>query len=78
MSWLALSVAVRATALPQYELADTFIYDNGRVEQLVSMSGDKLTWSAFEGRQYVRDRNFVVPLLHWETVESQRRPPSVA
>jgi hypothetical protein len=51
-------------------LADTFIYDNGRVEQLVSMSGDRLTWSAFEGRQYVRDRNFVLPLLHWETVES--------
>jgi hypothetical protein len=67
----AVSVAVRATPLPQYELADTFIYDIGRVEQLVFMSGDKLTWSAFEGRQYVRDRNFVVPLLHWETVESQ-------
>jgi hypothetical protein len=69
--WLAVSVAIRAAALPQYELADTFIYDNGRVEQLVSMSGDKLTWSAFEGRQYVRDRNFVVPLLGWETVESK-------
>jgi hypothetical protein len=69
--WLAVGAAVRATPLPQYELADTFIFDNGRVEQLVSMSGDKLTWSAFEGRQYVRDRNFVVPLLHWETVESK-------
>jgi hypothetical protein len=68
--WFASSAAVSATPLPQYELADTFVYDNGRVEQLVSMSGDKLTWSAFEGRQYVRDRNFVVPLLHWETVES--------
>ena len=67
----AVSVAVGATPLPQYELADTFIYNNGRVEQLVSMSGDKLTWSAFEGRQYVRDRNFVVPLLGWETVESK-------
>jgi hypothetical protein len=69
--WLAASVAVRATPSPQYELADTFIYDNGRVEQLVAMSGDRLTWSAFEGRQYVRDRNFVVPLLDWETVESK-------
>lgn len=68
--WFAFSVAVRATPLPQYELADTFVYDNGRVEQLVSVSGDELTWSAFEGRQYVRDRNFVLPLLHWETVES--------
>lgn len=69
--WLSVGAAVGATPLPQYELTDTFIYDNGRVEQLVAMSGDKLTWSAFEGRQYVRDRNFVVPLLHWETVESK-------
>jgi hypothetical protein len=68
--WLAVGAAVRAAPLPQYELADTFIYDNGRVEQLVSMSENRLTWSAFEGRQYVRDRNFVVPLLHWETGES--------
>ena len=70
--WIAASVAVHAApSLPQYELADAFIYDNGRVEQLVAMSGDRLTWSAFEGRRYVRDRNFVVPLLHWETVESK-------
>jgi hypothetical protein len=68
--WIAMSVAARAAALPQYELADAFIYDNGRVEQLVAMSGDRLTWSAFEGRRYVRDRNFVLPLLHWETGES--------
>jgi hypothetical protein len=68
--WLTATAATHATPLPQYELADTFIYDNGRVEQLVSLSGDELTWSAFEKRQYVRDRNFVVPLLHWETVES--------
>lgn len=68
--WLAASVAAHAAPLPQYELQDTFIYDNGRVEQLVSMSGDTLTWSAFEGREYVRDRNFVIPLLKWGTVES--------
>jgi hypothetical protein len=68
--WLAAAGAAPATQLPQYELQDTFIYDNGRVEQLVSMSGDTLTWSAFEGREYVRDRNFVIPLLQWGTVES--------
>ena len=68
--WLTVTVVGHATPLPQYEVADTFIYDNGRVEQLVSMSGDELTWSAFEGREYVRDRNFVVPLLHWKTGES--------
>jgi hypothetical protein len=68
--WLAVAGAAHAAQLPQYELQDTFIYDNGRVEQLVSMSGDTLTWSAFEGREYVRDRNFVIPLLQWGTVES--------
>jgi hypothetical protein len=68
--WLTATVAAHATALPQYEPADTFIYDNGRVEQLVSTSGDELTWSAFEGREYVRDRNFVVPLLRWRTPDS--------
>jgi hypothetical protein len=68
---LAASGAVRAAPLPQYEPGDAFIYDNGRVEQLVSASDDKLTWSPFEGRQYVRDRNFILPLLEWETVESR-------
>jgi hypothetical protein len=68
--WLAIAGATQAAQLPQYELQDTFIYDNGRVEQLVSASGDTLTWSAFEGREYVRDRNFVIPLLQWGTVES--------
>jgi hypothetical protein len=68
--WLAVAGAANAAQLPQYELQDAFIYDNGRVEQLVSVSGDTLTWSAFEGRQYQRDRNFIVPLLQWETIES--------
>jgi hypothetical protein len=68
--WLAVAGAAHATQLPQYELQDTFVYDNGRVEQLVSVSGDALTWSAFEGREYVRDRNFIIPLLQWKTVES--------
>jgi len=73
LAWtaVALSVAAPTTSLPQYEIGDAFVYDNGRVEQLVSTSADRLTWSAFEGRQYVRDRNFVIPLLQWETVESR-------
>jgi hypothetical protein len=68
--WLIIAGGSYAAELPQYELQDTFIYDNGRVEQLVSVSGDELTWSAFEGREYVRDRNFIIPLLKWGTVES--------
>ena len=74
LAWITVAVSAVApstTLLPQYEVGDAFIYDNGRVEQLVSTSADRLTWSAFEGRQYVRDRNFVVPLLQWETVESR-------
>lgn len=70
-TFAAASLTTPAAPLPAYEPADTFIYDNGRVEQLISMSGDQLTWSAFEGRQYVRDRNFVLPLLQWNTAESK-------
>ena len=68
---VTLIAATSATSLPQYEMGDTFIYDNGRVEQLAATSDNRLTWSAFEGRQYVRDRNFVVPLLQWDTAESR-------
>ena len=73
IAWIALAVSVVAsgTSLPEYEVGDAFIYDNGRVEQFVSASADRLTWSAFEGRQYVRARNFAVPLLQWETAESR-------
>lgn len=73
LAWIALTVSVTApsVSLPQYEIGDTFIYDNGRVEQLVSTAADRLTWSAFEGRKYVRDRNFMLPLLQWETIESR-------
>jgi hypothetical protein len=69
--WLATAGAVSAAPLPQYELQDTFIYDNGRVEQLVAVDGERLTWSTFAGRRYQRDRNFLLPLLQWETVESR-------
>jgi hypothetical protein len=69
--WLAIAGSATAvSSLPQYQLQDTFIYDNGRVEQLASIDGDTLTWATFAGRQYARDRNFVIPLLEWKTVES--------
>lgn len=73
---LAFAGGAGAESLPEYQLQDTFIYDNGRVEQLASSDGDMLTWSTLPGREYVRDRNFVVPLLQWETEESKgtRRP----
>lgn len=59
------------TASPQYELQDTYIYDDGRVEQLVAMDGETLTWSTLGGRRYQRDRNFTIPLLKWDTVETR-------
>jgi len=68
---LAFAGATSATPLPEYELQDAFIYDDGRVEQLVSMDGNTLTWSTFAGRRYQRDRNFTIPLLQWDTVESK-------
>lgn len=68
---LALAGVVHGAPLPQYELQDAFIYDDGRVEQLVAIEGDTLTWSTPAGRRYQRDRNFTIPLLRWDTVESK-------
>lgn len=67
---LFLSTGAHAVELPQYQLRDTFIYDNGRVEQIVDDKDGALVWSTLGGRQYVRDRNFLLPLLQWQTIES--------
>jgi hypothetical protein len=57
--------AAEAAALPDYGAGDTFVYSNGRVEQLAGIEANRFTWATRGGRRYVRDRNFVVPALSW-------------
>ena len=52
---------------PVYQSRDVFIYDNRRVERLVSIEGEEVTWATLKGREYVRSRNFFLPTLRWRT-----------
>ncbi len=54
-----------ANGLPAYEQGQTFIFDNGRVERVQEILGDRVTWAARSGRTYVRDVNPIVPILAW-------------
>lgn len=51
--------------MPRYERGQTFIFDNGRVERVEAINGDRITWAARSGRTYERSANPVVPILRW-------------
>lgn len=61
--------------LPVYELGDTFIYSDGRVETVVSVDGERITWSNNQGLRYTSWRNFILPRLSWdgEATSGKRR-----
>jgi hypothetical protein len=63
----ALLLAVEAAQLPRYQVADAFVFSDGRVERIVKVEGDRITWSGLSGPSYVRSRNFVTPVLSWRT-----------
>lgn len=60
-----LSGPATANTLPRYEVGQAFIFDNGRVEQVRELRGDKIVWGARSGRTYIRSANPVVPILVW-------------
>lgn len=62
---LTAATAAQANELPVYEEGQAFIFDNGRVERVESVDGDRITWAARSGRTYVRNANPVVPILEW-------------
>jgi hypothetical protein len=53
------------SALPQYEPGVAYVFDNGRVEQVSAVRGDRVVWAARSGRTYERSANPVVPILTW-------------
>lgn len=44
----------------------TFVFSDGRVERLVEDRGETQVWATRRGREYVRSRNFTIPILEWE------------
>jgi hypothetical protein len=56
---------------PSYEQGQTFIYDDGRVEQYTKTDGNMLVWKHRSGRTYSRSSSFFVPILKWKTSRSR-------
>ncbi len=59
----AVALAVEATRPPRYRPTDAFVFSDGRVERVIRVQRDRITWSGLSGPSYARDRNFVVPVL---------------
>lgn len=63
----ALALAADAPRMPRYRAADAFVFSDGRVERVIRVQGDRITWGGLSGPSYVRSRNFVVPVLQWRS-----------
>lgn len=64
---LALAAAVPAATLPRYRISDAFVFSDGRVEQVVGIQGNRITWRGLNGSPFVRSRNFATPVLNWRS-----------
>lgn len=62
----SLLTSVPANAQLDVPVGTAFIYDDGRVERLVSLADDEATWSTRKGREFVRSHNFALPILNWK------------
>lgn len=63
----ALALAAAPVGLPDYRPNDSFVFSDGRVERVVRVDGDRITWAGMSGPNYQRSRNFVVPVLEWRS-----------
>jgi len=57
---------IYAADLPNYQVGETFIFSNKRVERVEKNEGDLITFTTRKGRQYVRHRNIVLPIIEWQ------------
>ncbi len=63
------ALAPVAAASPEpvnIEPGAVFVFNDGRVERLVEDRGETQLWATRRGREFVRSRNFTVPILDWK------------
>lgn len=63
----SLAAAAGAATTPKYRTGDAFVFSDGRVERVIKLDGDRITWRGLSGGSYVRNRNFVIPVLAWRS-----------
>lgn len=56
--------------LPDYQPGDSFVFSDGRVEQVREVNGDTIVWSRLRGETYEKPRNFLLPITSWRNGRS--------
>lgn len=55
---------------PTYEVADTYVYTDGRVETVTRVGPERTMWETAEGSSYTAYRNFILPPISWKSGSS--------
>lgn len=62
-----LAMAAQPIPLPQYRPLDAFVFSDGRVERVLKVKRDEITWAGLSGSSYIRNRNFILPVESWRS-----------
>lgn len=59
------------SAGPRYEVGDTYVYDDGRVEKVARVGPERTVWETADGSSYTAYRNFILPPISWKAGTSK-------
>jgi hypothetical protein len=73
ISALALHNQTQAADVQRHEYSrlETFIYDNGRVEQFDNQKDGQIVWRFLSGRKFERNASFFLPITRWNTKQAR-------
>jgi len=52
---------------PSYEVNDTYVYSDGRIETVIRVGPERTLWKSAEGNVYTAYRNFILPPISWKS-----------
>jgi peptidoglycan hydrolase-like protein with peptidoglycan-binding domain len=52
---------------PAYEVGDTYVYSDGRIETVSRVGPERTLWESAEGSTFTAYRNFILPPISWKS-----------
>jgi peptidoglycan hydrolase-like protein with peptidoglycan-binding domain len=52
---------------PAYEVGDTYVYSDGRIETVSRVGPERTLWESAEGSMFTAYRNFILPPISWKS-----------
>jgi len=52
---------------PSYEVGDSYVYSDGRIETVSRVGPERTLWESAEGSVYTAYRNFILPPISWKS-----------